>query len=52
MEEVATKVKKTNKAPELFQTMATMSLNMGNLTLGVNTLKIRLAIREKEKVEL
>ncbi len=38
-----------DKAIELFQTMAIMSLNMGNLTLEVTSLKNRLAIREKEK---
>ncbi len=32
LEEVAIKVMKANKATELFQTMAIMSLNMGNLT--------------------
>ncbi len=32
--------------------MAIVSLNMGNLTLEVNTLKNRLATREKEKVML
>ncbi len=43
---------KTNEIIELFQTMAIVSLNMGNLTLEVNTLKNRLATREKEKVNL
>jgi hypothetical protein len=32
--------------------MVIVSLNMGNLTLEVNTLKNRLAIGEKEKVVL
>jgi len=32
--------------------MATVSLNMGNLTLEVSTLKNRLITREKEKVML
>ncbi len=40
MEEVATKAMKANKATRLFQTMAIVSLNMGNLTLRVNILKI------------
>jgi len=40
MEEVATKAMKANKATGLFQTMAIVSLNMGNLTLRVNILKI------------
>jgi hypothetical protein len=52
VEEVATEVMKIDKAPKLFQTMATVSLNMGNLTLEVNTLKTKLAIKEKEKVVL
>jgi hypothetical protein len=49
MEEVAAKVMQANKAPKLFQTMAIVSLNIGNLTLEVNSLKNRLATREKEK---
>ncbi len=52
MEEVVAKVMKVDKAVELFQTMAIVSLNMGNLTLGVNTLKNILAIKEKEKAIL
>jgi hypothetical protein len=52
MEELTTKVMKEDKAIELFQTMAIMSLNMGNLILEVNTLKNRLVMREKEKVVL
>jgi hypothetical protein len=40
---------KVYKTLELFQTMAIVSLNMGNLTLEVNILKNRLAIGEKEK---
>jgi hypothetical protein len=43
---------KINKAIELFQTMAIVSLNMGNLTLEVNILKSRLVTREKDKVVL
>jgi hypothetical protein len=52
MEDVVTEVMKANKIVELFQTMAIVSLNMGNLTLEVNTLKNRLAIGEKEKAML
>ncbi len=52
MEEVVAKVMKANKVVELFQTMAIMSLNMGNLTLEVNTLNNKLVIWEKEKVVL
>ncbi len=43
---------KVDKVVELFQTMAIMTLNMGNLTLEVNTLKNRLATREKDKTML
>jgi hypothetical protein len=42
VEEVAAKVMKANKVVELFQTMAIVSLNMGNLILEVNTLKNKL----------
>ncbi len=52
VEEVVIEVMKANKAIELFQTMAIVNLNMGNLTLEVNTLKNRLVIGEKEKVVL
>jgi hypothetical protein len=49
MEEVVAEVMKIDKAIKLFQTMAIVSLNMGNLTMEVNTLKNILAIWEKEK---
>jgi hypothetical protein len=52
MEEVVTKVMQVDKVVELFQTMAIVSLNMGNLTLKVNNLNNRLAIGEKEKAIL
>jgi hypothetical protein len=52
MEEVAIEVTKADKALELFRTMAIVSLNMGSLTLEVNTLKNKLVIREKEKAVL
>jgi DNA-binding response OmpR family regulator len=52
VEEVATEIMHTYKVVELFQTMAIVSLNMGNLTLEVNNLKNRLAIGEKEKALL
>jgi uncharacterized membrane protein len=52
VEEVATKVMKANKAIELFQTMAIVNLNMGDLIMEVNTLKNILAMGEKEKVML
>ncbi len=43
---------KANKVVELFQTMAIVNLNMGNLTLEVNTLNNRLVMGEKEKAIL
>jgi hypothetical protein len=43
---------KENKTTELFQTMVIVSLNTGNLTLGVNTSKNRLVMAEREKVVL
>jgi hypothetical protein len=52
MEEVAAKIMKVDNACKLFQTMAIVNLNMGNLILEVNTLKNRLAIGEKEKAIL
>jgi len=52
VEEVVAKVMKTYKITKLFQTMAIVNLNMGNLTLKVNILKNKLVIREKEKVVL
>ncbi len=52
MEEVVTKVMQVDKVVELFQTMAIMSLNMGNLTLEANNLNNRLVIGEKEKAIL
>jgi hypothetical protein len=42
VEEVVAKVMKVDKAVELFQTMAIVTLNMGNLILKVNTLKNKL----------
>jgi hypothetical protein len=39
VEEVDVEVMKVKKTSELFQTMAIVSLNMGNLSLEVNTLK-------------
>jgi len=52
MEEVVAKVMKVDKAIELFQTMAIVSLNMGNLTLEVIIIKNKLVVREKEKAML
>jgi hypothetical protein len=52
VEEVAAKVMKVNKVTKLFQTITIVSLNMGNLTLEVNTMKNRLGMGEKENVGL
>jgi len=52
MEEVAAKIMKANKVAKLFQTMAIVSLNMGNLILEVNTLKNKFLMGEKEKAVL
>ncbi len=41
-----------NKEVELFQTIAIISFNMGNLAVEVNNLKNILATREKEKAVL
>jgi DNA gyrase/topoisomerase IV subunit A len=43
---------KAYKATELFQTMAIVNMNMGNLTLEVNSLKNKYATWEKEKAML
>ncbi len=52
VEEVAVEVMKLDKATKLFQTMAIVNLNMGNLTMEVNILKHKLVTREKEKAML
>ncbi len=52
VEEVALEVMQTQKAIELFQIMAIVSLNMRNLNMEVSSLKNRLAIGEKEKAVL
>jgi len=49
MEEVVVEVMKVDKATKLFQTMTIMSLNMGDLTLQVNTLKKGLVMGGKGK---
>jgi hypothetical protein len=49
VEEVAIEIMKVDKAVELFQTMAIVNLNMGNLILEVNILKNKLVTKEKEK---
>ncbi len=52
VEEVATNIMKANEVAKLFQTMAIVNMNMGNLTLEVNTLKNKLALGEMEKAML
>jgi hypothetical protein len=52
VKEVVAKVMQVDKAVELFQTMAIMSLSMGNLNLEVSSLKNRLATKEKKKAIL
>jgi hypothetical protein len=52
VEEVVVEVMQVDKTVKLFQPMAFVSLNMGNLTLEVNNLENRLAIGEKEKAML
>jgi hypothetical protein len=52
MEEMDVEVMQANKVAELFQTMAIVSLNVGNLTLEVNNLNNILTTGQKEKVVL
>ncbi len=52
VEEVDAEIMKIKKTVELFQTMAIVNLNMGNLSLELNTLKNKLVAREKEKAVL
>jgi hypothetical protein len=49
VEEVGAKVMHVDKVTQLFQTMAIVNLNMGILTLQVNSLKNKLVRKEKEK---
>jgi hypothetical protein len=52
MEEVDVEIMQAHNVVELFQIMAIISLDMGNLNLEVNILNNRLATREKEKAIL
>jgi hypothetical protein len=52
MEEVVVEIMNEDKVDELFQTITIISLNMGNLTLEVNTLKNKLVTKEKKNVVL
>ncbi len=45
-------IMQVDKVVELFQTMAIVSLNMGNLNFEVSNLKNRLVTEEKEKAIL
>jgi len=49
VEELVAKIMQARKAAKLFQTMAIINLNMGNLNLEVNNMNNKLAIGEKEK---
>ncbi len=49
VEEVIVEVMQEDKAVEVFQTMAIISLNMGNLNLEVSSLKNKLAIEERRR---
>jgi hypothetical protein len=51
VEEVAEEVMQVNKVVELFQTMAIMSLNMGNLNMEVKCLKNKLGTEDKTTVQ-
>ncbi len=50
MEVVVIEVMQVNKVAKLFQTMAIVSLNMGNLNLEVSSLKNKLAMKEEESL--
>jgi hypothetical protein len=49
MDKVVEEVMQVDKVVKLFQTMAIVSLNMGNLNLEVSNLKNILDTKEKEK---
>jgi len=50
VEVVVIEVMQVNKVAKLFQTMAIVSLNMGNLNLEVSSLKNKLAMKEEESL--
>ncbi len=52
MEKVVIEVMQAYKVIEFFQTMAIITLNMGNLNLELRSLKNKLTTKEKEKVIL
>jgi hypothetical protein len=52
VEEIIVEAMKIDKVVQLFQTMAIVRLNMGNLNMEVNTLENKLVTREKEKAVL
>jgi hypothetical protein len=49
VEELVTKIMQAQKAAELFQTMAIINLNMGNLNLEVNNVKNKLALGRRRR---
>jgi hypothetical protein len=49
MDEVATEVMQIDEVVELFQTMAIVNLNMGNLNLEVSSLKNKLATKRRRQ---
>jgi hypothetical protein len=51
VEEVAKEVMQANKIVELFQTMAIVSLNMGNLNMEVKCLKNKLTTKDKATLQ-
>jgi hypothetical protein len=52
VEEVTAEAMQADKIVKLFQTMAIVTLNMGNLNLKVSNFKNVLAIEEKKKATL
>jgi hypothetical protein len=52
VEKVVIEVMQAYKVIEFFQTMAIITLNMGNLNLELRSLKNKLTTKEKEKVIL
>jgi hypothetical protein len=52
VEKVVVEVMQVDKVAELFQTMAIVNMNMGNLNLEVSSVKNRLVTEEKEKAIL
>jgi hypothetical protein len=49
VEDIITNVMESNKSTEMFQAMAIVSLNMGNLGLKVESLETKLTMVEGDK---